>query len=232
MKSPFTKRIQAFAKKHCKSKHGSTLIELIATVAILGILSTVCLSALYSVSSLFTKVNNTSLSQRTCALVQQNLAMYANSATMCKSYTRSTLPTVRGISSNEMQDCDDPNNTTKTPVCQYNDYIIRAKSDGVIEIAKFDATLSPNGFTTVTKLSDVKEIQFKVVQLSSSDGFILTYKITTTTDYVIDGGTVLNNYLAGVSYPSVDMTISTDASDSNYDNVLNITSTSRLNVTR
>lgn len=216
------------------TKTGSTLVELIAVVAILGIISAGVFTTLFSVSNLYKKVNDVSSSQRISALVHENLSLYANTAVNIKSKGKADLnsPSLYDITSkpNGFQDADNYSSH------DYVDYFIRSVSAGEIEICKFNAVSigGSYGYKTVVQISGVKEITFNVVSLNSSSGYsMLNYSVTTETGYTIDGGVVLNNS-EKMAIPSftTPMTIATDTAKAENNNVLNITSTSRQNVNR
>ena len=231
MKRIFTKRIQRFAVRHSKSKKGSTLIELVATIAILGIVSSISLSALYAMANIAKNGEKISVSQRTSALLSEQFLVYGNTATAIETYT--SIPTL--IKYDELN-CPDGfmDADADPPVGDKNDYFISADGKGNILFQKFDFSTSSYSLKTITTVDKVKSIVFRNKTLNINNKHLLEYTITTTDDYEITSGVVLNNSTstATITEPASNFTITTDTSDSNYGNVLRIRTTSRKNINR
>lgn len=233
MKHIFTKKIQRFAVRHSKSKKGSTLIELVATIAILGIVSSISISALHAMANIAKNGEKISVAQRTCALLSDQFLTYSKSATQILKYTEMPDLTIYNDPHNldGFMDAD-----ASPPAGDKNDYFISSDGNGNILFQKFDsATCS---LKTITSIDNVKSIVFHVKALSIADKRLLEYTITTTDDYEITSGVVLNGSTNTNTIPTLDnfkITTTTDSTDPDnafHNNVLLIRTESRKNISR
>lgn len=230
-----------------RSKRGSTLVELIAVIAILAIISSSCLSGMFAMTKVAAHGNMVSQSQRTCAVLNQQLSVYANTATALEGYT--SLPTFTKYDSatnpngfmNAKMGCGD-----KVDMFIYAD----SASDNTIVFATFNPTSSGVGGYNVKKITtveNVKQVDFKLKKLNLTTGgnkYLLEFTITTIYgtqskpySYQIDSGVVLNNFTSsskfdGLSLDNVFSITTKNATTAASENHLRIRTTNRDNVNR
>lgn len=222
-----TEQIKRFARLHAKSKKGTTLIELVATIAILGIVSSISLGALYSMADIAKAGQKVSVSQRVCTLFSKQLSLYGRNASNIDFY--STMP-----SSEKYDEHSNPNGfMNKDQSCGDKiDYFIAAGSaENSIDFLMFDSSVTPCRYKVITTVDKIKSIEFTVKRLNLPDysikKYMLSYSITTTENYEISGGVILNNTSNASLLAGHTTSISSDATNADHDNVLKIRSTSR-----
>ncbi len=176
--------------KKCRSKRGTTLVELIATVAILSIVATFSLQAIMIAHEENTRVNNISLSQRSISLMQENFNVYVKNAVEVElvkvTQPIGTVGTVQAAINNfinERTAATPPDNFRDfdtDPSDEYNDYILYRSGVFQYTLAKYNkATMSFQGIFTV---DDIKEINFSFKVITGSlNGSKKDYAL----DYVI-----------------------------------------------
>lgn len=205
-----------------RSKKGATLVELVAVIAILAIISSSCLSGMFAMTKVAAHGNMVSQSQRTCAVLNQQLSVYANTATELEVY--SSQPTFTKYDSstnpdgfmNAQSGCGD-----KVDMFVYAD----SSRDNTIVFASFDPTSTGVGGYNVKKITtieNVKQVDFKLKRLNitpGTDKYLLEFTITTIYgtqlkpyNYRIDSGVVLNNFTSTSTFNGLSL-----------DNVLSIT---------
>lgn len=230
-----------------RSKKGSTLVELVAVIAILAIISSSCLSGMFAMTKVAAHGNMVSQSQRTCAVLNQQLSVYANTATALEGYT--SMPTFT-----KYDPATNPNGfmNAKMGCGDKVDMFIYADSarDNTIVFATFDPTSSGIGGYNVKKITtveNVKQVDFKLKKLNLTTGgnkYLLEFTITTIYgtqskpyNYRIDSGVVLNNFIStstfdGLTLDSVFSITTKNGATAASPNHLRIRTTNRDNVNR
>lgn len=229
-----------------RSKKGSTLVELVAVIAILAIISSSCLSGMFAMTKVAAHGNMVSQSQRTCSVLNQQLSVYANTATALEGYT--SLPTFTKYDSsntggfmNAKMGCGD-----KVDMFIYAD----SSRDNTIVFAAYDPTSTGVGGYNVKKITtveNVKQVDFKLKKLNLTTGgnkYLLEFAITTIYgtqskpyNYRIDSGVVLNNFTGtskfdGLTLDSVFSITTKNGATAASPNHLRIRTTNRDNVHR
>lgn len=197
-----------------RSKKGSTLVELVAVIAILAIISSSCLSGMFAMTKVAAHGNMVSQSQRTCSVLNQQLSVYANTATALEGYT--SMPTFTKYDSsntggfmNAKMGCGD-----KVDMFIYAD----STRDNTIVFAAFDPTSTGVGGYNVKKITtieNVKQVDFKLKKLNLTSGgnkYLLEFTITTIYgtqlkpyNYRIDSGIVLNNFTSTSNFTNLSL---------------------------
>lgn len=150
-----------------KSKKGFTLVEMICVICVLGILSAVSVSALFAASDEYKLVNEISKGQRAAATAEKIIKLYSKSAV--------------GVTF-----------TSKVPVSA-KDILFTVDSTNN-EIVVQDTAAVGGSFTTRNHFSDITKIDLKISQLhTDSSKFLLSYTITASDRYKLEGGIILNN---------------------------------------
>ncbi|MGN0558528.1 MAG: type II secretion system protein [Acutalibacteraceae bacterium] len=230
-----------------RSKRGSTLVELVAVIAILAIISSSCLSGMFAMTKVAAHGNMVSQSQRTCAVLNQQISVYANTATQLEAYT--SKPTFTKYDSGTHPDgfmnaklsCGD-----KVDMFVYAD----SSRDNTIVFASFDPTsASVSGYNVkeITTVENVKQVDFKLKRLNiapGTDKYLLEFTITTIYgtqskpySYQIDSGVVLNNFTSsskfdGLSLNNVFSITTKNATTAASTNHLRLRTTNRESVNR
>lgn len=200
-----TDAIKRFGKK-AKSKRGATLIEMVATVAILSIVATLSFEAMFIAADEQRRINNLSESQRSISLMQENLNKYLKTAVtieLCNSYA--SEPTIDDalqqfandknsspVATEHLQDHDNPPPTGA--VDDYNDYVFYRSGTFKYTLAKYHRYHGgvSNVFVPIFTVENIKESKFSLKPLHSVNGtnkqYIMDYAITSPThDEFIEG---------------------------------------------
>ena len=215
--------VKRISKTYAKSKKGATLVELVCTIVILGIVSSISLSALYSLSQIAVKGQNISQAQRSCALISEQLAVYAKTANKLVGYD--TFPSIDGYdetSPNQEHFMD----SDASGMGNFDEFIMYAgKKKNSIVVAKFNSSISGGGgydincFDVITTIDNIKSVTFKVDKLdginTTDEKYKLEYTIvalesvhdTGEVTYEINGGFVLNNVKDDSVLYNTDITI-------------------------
>ncbi len=194
-KTDYIKRIS----RKIKSKKGTTLVEMIATVAILSIVASLSLQALVMAREENRRVDNVSVAQRSISLLQENFNKYLRNAIKIEmidtDITYSGCNTVEDalrefvmsrtdVSTPEEDRLADAEATTDPD--EYNDYFLYRSGTFSYTLAKFrksytaaDGTIKTNAIVPIFEVSNIKEIQFSLKALEGT-------KIGTDTYYVLD----------------------------------------------
>lgn len=202
-----TKNIKKYlSKRSIKAKAGATLVELVAVVCILAIISTTCISGMFAMADVAKRGYDLSYCERTSDMISKQLSVYGNSGSDVQGYVNMPTVSVYNETSNTggFMDAENPSGGSGNK----NDYFLYA--DPNVEyrliLARFDAT-SPPKFKTVTTIDNVKSITFNVQKLNMSPErkYILQYTVTTVgtniwdqatkkrVEYTMSSGVVLNN---------------------------------------
>ncbi len=165
--------------KKVKSKRGSTLIELIATVAILSIVATFSLQAIMIAHEESIRVNNVSVSQRSISLMQKNLNKYVKNTVAIDLVNVNDSMDSIGTFEEALNDYKDKRNTSIPPkpfmdhdaspdTDDYDDYILYRSSTFRYTLAKYNkASMS---FKPVFTVDDIKEVNFTFKLLTGTQG--------------------------------------------------------------
>lgn len=203
-----TKNIKKYlSKRSIKAKAGATLVELVAVVCILAIMSTTCISGMFAMADVAKRGYDLSYCERTSDMISKQLSVYGNSGSDVQGYVN--MPTVSAYNKTSnpggFMDAENPSGGYGNK----NDYFLYA--DPNVEyrliLARFDTTTSPYQFKTVTTIDNVKSITFNVQKLnmSAERKYILQYTVTTVgtniwdqatkkrVEYTMSSGVVLNN---------------------------------------
>ncbi len=196
-----TDAIRRLGKKS-KSKRGATLVELIATVAILAIVASLSFQAIFIASEEYRRVTKLSECQRSISLMQENLNRYTKTAVkveLLSSYA--SAANINQAVNNFRADLiaagdnfqDAENNSSDT----YVDYILCANvpdptnEPDILEFRFMKYNSSTNGFDTVFSVDNIKEMNFDLKLLASSahpsgkETLLLDYTITSMTTFEI-----------------------------------------------
>ena len=217
MKKFLTKYFSRSSGRFGKSRAGATLIELVAAIAILGIVSSTCLAGMFALTKLAKRGQDISEAQRMCALIGEQFAVYGNTASDLKSY--STMPTMTKYSvtnTSGFMDCDHG-------IGDNIDMFIYSPKEGTIAFSAYNAVT--NSLDTITTVDNISKIEFSVFKLNGvSDKFVLEYTITAkclnSDDYAITSAVVLNNTTTSIGTLNIggesNFTIVADSSDTDY----------------
>ncbi|MEE0858592.1 MAG: type II secretion system protein [Acutalibacteraceae bacterium] len=188
MKRPFkTDALKRLGRK-AKSKRGTTLIEMVATVAILSIVALLSLQAVFIANEEYRRVHNISEAQRSISLMQENLNKYLKTATDIRlipdtsgastveqaindyTYTRNTNPDT----SQALQDAE--NDSTDN----YNDYIMYRSGTFSYTLSKYTESATGNKFVPIFTVENIKQVNF------SLRGLTATNHATANGSYILD----------------------------------------------
>lgn len=164
-------------KKSVKSKRGTTLIEMIATVAILAIIASLSFEAMFMASEEFRRVEAISEAERSISLLQDNLNMYAKNSTGIKfvdnsddskyaSYTdvddaiRAYIYNASLPGNEPMQDAEN------NPANEYIDLFLYRSGDFTYTIGKY--VRGSDEPKKIVEVSNIKEINLSIKKLNSS----------------------------------------------------------------
>ncbi len=184
--------IKSFVKK-CRSKRGFTLLEMITTVAILAIVSSLSFEAMVIASEEYRRVEALSECERSISLFQETVNTYAKNAAgiylVDKSGETGSIDDV--ISDyidwrNTDEDLDDPlQDAENNPDNEYIDIFIYRSGEMTYNIAQYDQT---NGLEPVVTINGVKSIDWscKPSQITTSypkQKYILDYAVSAPTSF-------------------------------------------------
>jgi prepilin-type N-terminal cleavage/methylation domain-containing protein len=242
MKSIKKAKIKSLCKRYAKSKSGTTLVELVCVVTILGIISSAGIGGMFGMVKVARAGQNVSVAERSCALLTDQLAIYGNTSKNVKSVTDfgEDMPAYNDVTTPNGY-CDGTSNTDENFV----DYFISASTEegqeNTILLQKFDATDLTHP-TTVSMIENIEYVTFYVTSFdlptiggTTTTKYALNYDIQTIYNYSISGAVVLNNVddSTNVNFNSVTInTFGTDDYDSSNRTALNICSTNRELVDR
>lgn len=163
-------------KKSVKSKRGTTLIEMIATVAILAIVASLSFEAMFMASEEFRRVEALSEAERSISLLQDNLNMYAKNATGIKfvdnsggTYTDIDDAIQDYIYNASLPGHDPMQDAENNPADEYIDLFLYRSGDFTYTLGQYDQTKMTNPqLKTIVEISNIKEINLLIKELSSS----------------------------------------------------------------
>lgn len=200
-------------KKSIKSKRGTTLVELVATVAILAIVASLSFEAMHMAAEEYRRAETISEAERSISLLQDNLNMYAKNATSIEFVDNSgesyldIEEAIRTYIYNSslpgeipMQDAE--NNASD----EYIDLFLYRSGDFTYTIGKYvQSEYEPD---PIVEISNIKEINFSLKQLTSSfsngatdASYLFDYAIVSPTGfemlysekYAVSSGEVLDS---------------------------------------
>lgn len=232
--------------KKSKSKRGATLVELIATVAILAIVASLSFQAIFIASEEYRRVTKLSECQRSISLMQENLNRYVKTAVKIELKSYSTATNINQAVNNlkaeliaagdNFQDAE--NNSSDT----YVDYILCANvpdpvnEPDILEFRFMKYNGSTNVFDTVFSVDNIKEMNFCLRKMNSSAAvtgnstYLLDYTMTSMTNFEIINRSIDNSLADKSNYSVVsgiilnnikDLTISSGALTINNDSATN-----------
>lgn len=195
-----TDAIRRLGKKS-KSKRGATLVELIATVAILAIVASLSFQAIFIASEEYRRVTKLSECQRSISLMQENFNRYVKTAVKIELKSYSTATNINQAVNDFRSDLiaagdnfqDAENNSSDT----YVDYILCANvpdpvnEPDILEFRFMKYNGSTNVFDTVFSVDNIKEMNFDLKLLGSSahpadkETILLDYTMTSMTTFEI-----------------------------------------------
>lgn len=210
MKKRFvTKTIERLGKK-AKSKRGSTLVELIATVAILSIVATLSLQAMFMAAEEYRRAKNISEAQRSISLLQKNLNSYVRNATQIEFLEAAPGDTVEQTIANFINSRNAPSSTKPlkdhetVDTDKYNSYFLCRSgtfSYTLYRYSKYDAN-----YKAIFTVENIKEINFFFKSLESTRDaganlqYMLDYTITSPTNKEIIEKAVVSEDIANGDY--------------------------------
>lgn len=196
-----TDAIRRLGKKS-KSKRGATLVELIATVAILAIVASLSFQAIFIASEEYRRVTKLSECQRSISLMQENLNRYAKTAVkvgLISSYDSAANinQAVNDFRSDLIAAGDNFQDAENNSSDTYVDYILCANvpdpvnEPDILEFRFMKYNGSTNVFDTVFSVDNIKEMNFDLKLLGSSahpadkETILLDYTMTSMTTFEI-----------------------------------------------
>lgn len=182
--------------KRVKSKRGTTLIELIATVAILSIIASLSFEAMFMAAEEFRRVRAISESERSISLFQDNLNLYAKNAIDIEFVDNSADDTF--LSSDtvytalrkyiDLRSYTEPlQDAERRTSHKYIDIFIYRSDDFKYTIGKYK--LGSNLPETILEVDNIKEVNFALKQLTSSfsnptkSNYLLDYAVVSPTNF-------------------------------------------------
>lgn len=211
-----TDAIRRLGKKS-KSKRGATLVELIATVAILAIVASLSFQAIFIASEEYRRVTKLSECQRSISLMQENFNRYVKTAVKIELKSYSTATNINQAVNNlkaeliaagdRLQDAE--NNSSDT----YVDYILCAyvpdpANPNILGFRLMKFNSGTNDFDNVFSVDNIKEMNFCLRKMNSSAAvtgnstYLLDYTMTSMTNFEIINRSI-DNSLADKSNYSV-----------------------------
>ncbi len=185
--------------KKIKNKRGATLVELIATIAILSIVASLSFEAMYMAAEEFRRVKSISECERSISLLQDNLNMYIKNASYIKLVDSTSLPThysindclnyyIHEVTNNgdaydNLEDAENVSTDKHIVIFLYRD----PSKPFTYTLDKYtvDPTYGP-GWETIVTIDNIKEINFSLRQLQSSydtKSWLLDYAVMSPTDF-------------------------------------------------
>jgi prepilin-type N-terminal cleavage/methylation domain-containing protein len=239
MKSIKKAKIKSLCKRYAKSKSGTTLVELVCVVTILGIVSSAGIGGMFGMVKVARAGQNVSVAERSCALLTDQLSIYGNTSYNVKSVENFGGATTSMTAYNPISKTGEYYDGTSDTDENFVDYFISASPSqkNTILLQKFNHT-TPNYPTTVSMIENIESVTFKVTSfnLPSSGAtktkYVLNYDIQTIYNYSISGAVVLNNVDDSTNVNFNSVTINTLGTDDYNRTALNIRSTNRELVDR
>ncbi len=172
-----------YFRKRGKSKKGFTLVEMVVTVAILAIVSTVTVQALFAVSDTFRNSSKITTNQYT--------------TTQMERFIRNEFQVANNV---------DITNTLPTSGDKYDEYMMYDATNKKVVFKKV-TTDGGGAYEDYLSLDGVKTVNISILPMDvgtgGSDRYKLTYEIDTE-EYQYKGGIVMGNVTSGedmASYP-------------------------------
>ncbi|MEE1124797.1 MAG: type II secretion system protein [Acutalibacteraceae bacterium] len=185
--------------KNVKSKRGATLVELIATVAILTIVASLSLEAMYIAAEEFRRVESISECERSISLLQDNLNLYAKNATYIKLVDNSASGNLnvfddmydyrKEVTLNAPIDYDDLEDAENNSNHNYIYVVLYREPDNpfTYTLAKYTKKTSEMPkWEPIVSISNIKEINFSIKKLQSShnsNSWLFDYAVIAPTEF-------------------------------------------------
>lgn len=192
-----------------KSKRGATLVELIATVAILAIVSSLSFQAIFIASEEYQRATKISECQRSISLMQRNLDKYIKTAVKVKFKSSVTATNITDAINEFVTECNnDPDTDTKLQDAdsdandKYCDYVLYAfVADPVnapdalsFRLSKYTKGAGTNSFKPIFTVDNIKEMNFDLKLMNSSpDSILFDYTMNSMTNFEIINKSIDNN---------------------------------------
>lgn len=181
--------------KKFKTKRGATLIEMIATVAILSIVASLSFEAMFMAGEEYRRVARVADCERSISLMQENLNLYVKNAVDIKFYDNSADPsaTFESTINNYFSTRTDLQDAVNQTDHQYIDLILYRSGPFHYTLAKYTLITGHNPeWEPILKVNNIKEINFSMKELTSSfhDGakqsYLFDYAIMAPTGFEMD----------------------------------------------
>lgn len=186
-----------YFRKRGKSKKGFTLVEMVVTVAILAIVSTVTVQALFAVSDTFRNSSKITTNQYT--------------TTQMERFIRNEFQVANNV---------DITGTLPTSGDKYDEYMMYDATNKKVVFKKV-TTDGGGAYEDYLSLDGVKTVNISILPMDvgtgGSDRYKLTYEIDTE-EYQYKGGIVMGNVTSGedmASYPGGKTIVWEDGSSDN-----------------
>lgn len=195
--------------KKAKSKRGATLVELIATVAILAIVSSLSFQAIFIASEEYQRATKISECQRSVSLMQRNLDKYIKTAVKVKFESSSSATNITDAinefvtTSNTSLDADDKlQDADNSASDKYCDYILfayvadptNAPTALSFRLSKYTKCAGSNSFKPIFTVDNIKEMNFKLKLMASSPNSVFfDYTMNSMTNFEIINKSIDNN---------------------------------------
>lgn len=159
-----------------KTKRGATLVELIAVIAILSIVASLSVEAMYMAAEEYRRVRTVSESERSISLMQENIDLYAKNAVDIDFENYDTYPsttnindllrdykTVRVGRGSPLEDAENQ------PDDDYIDIVLYRSGDFTYTLCKYtNITGVGDSWEEILTVSNIKEINLDMKKLDSS----------------------------------------------------------------
>lgn len=203
-----TSAIRRIGKK-AKSKRGATLVELIATVAILAIVSSLSFQAIFIASEEYRRATKISECQRSISLMQRNLDKYIKTAVKVKFKSSVSATDITEAINEFVTDCNNDSDTdTKLQDAdsdaddKYCDYVLyafvadptNAPTALSFRLSKYTKSAGTNAFKEIFTVDNIKEMNFDLKLLNSSPNSVLfDYTMNSMTNFEIINKSIEND---------------------------------------
>lgn len=191
-------------KRKIKSRRGATLVELVATMAILTIVASLSFEAMFIAAEEYRRVASLSECERSISLLQENLNLYVKNASYIRlvdandpkyescvtvgdamyTYIESTIDSEEKY--DDLQDAEHVDGHNYIYIFLYRSGPFTYKLAKYTEIDEHGFGGTKKDITTIMTIDNIKEINFNLRQLISSYGsksWLLDYAIMSPTDF-------------------------------------------------
>lgn len=186
-------------KKSVRNKRGTTLIEMVATVAILAIIASLSFEAMFMATEEFRRVESISQAERSISLFQDNLNLHTKNAIKIEfidnhAASYSASDTIYDAMSKYMYNRGKPGSDPLQDAenksgDKYIDLFIYRSDDFTYTIGKYQYGKGATEFKKILEVDNIKEINFSIKDLKSSfkdvstRSFLLDYAVVSPTNF-------------------------------------------------